>query len=67
MLAFIIARFLPGDKHLTSCLQISVHEPYTTGKVTDHIASLLNPLCTIQAEVLILSYPELQPVSALAA
>jgi len=43
----------------------SCHEPYTTGKVTDRIISLLNPLRTLQAEVLILPYSELQPVSAL--
>ena len=41
----------------------SCHEPYTTGKVTDRIISLLNPLRALQAEVLILSYSELQPVS----
>jgi YgiT-type zinc finger domain-containing protein len=42
----------------------SCHEPYTTGKVTDQIVSLLNPLRAVQAEVLILSYPEPQPVPA---
>ena len=44
----------------------SCHEPYTTGKVTDQIVSLLNPLRAVQAEVLILSYPEPQPVPAFA-
>ena len=42
----------------------SCHEPYTTGQVTDRIISLLNPLRAMQAEVLILSYSELQHVSA---
>lgn len=41
----------------------SCHEPYTTGKVTDRIVSLLNSVRVLQAEVLILSYSELQPVS----
>ena len=43
----------------------SCHEPYTTGKVTDRIMKLLEPLRAIQAEVLILSYSD-QPVSAVA-
>lgn len=42
------------------------HEPFTTGKVTDRIVDMLNPLRAIQAEVLILSYSESQPVSAFA-
>jgi len=41
-------------------------EPYTAGKVTDRIVSLLNPLRALQAEILIFSYSELQPVSAFA-
>ncbi len=45
----------------------SCHEPYTTGKVTDRIVNLLNPLRALSAEVLILSYSEPQPVSTLAA
>jgi YgiT-type zinc finger domain-containing protein len=45
----------------------SCHEPYTGGKVTDQIVSLLAPLRALQAEVLIISYPELQPVAALTA
>jgi len=40
----------------------SCHEPYTTGKVTDRIVSLLNSVRALQAEVLILSYSEPQPV-----
>jgi YgiT-type zinc finger domain-containing protein len=40
----------------------SCHEPYTTGEVTDRIISLLNPPRVLQAEVLILSYTELQPI-----
>ena len=39
----------------------SCHEPYTTGKVTDRIMSLLQPFRTVRAEVLILSYDD-QPV-----
>ena len=42
----------------------SCHEPYTTGKVTDWIVNLLNPLRALSAEVLILSYSEPRPVSA---
>jgi YgiT-type zinc finger domain-containing protein len=43
------------------------HEPFTTGKVTDRIVGLLNPLRALQVEVLILSYAESQPVSMVAA
>jgi YgiT-type zinc finger domain-containing protein len=43
----------------------SCHEPFTTGKVTDRIVDMLNPLRALQAEVLILSYSESLPVSAL--
>ncbi len=43
------------------------HEPFTTGKVTDRIVGLLNPLRALQAEVLILSYAEPQPASTIAA
>lgn len=41
----------------------SCHEPYTTGKVTDRLVDLLEPLRTLQAEVLILSYSDVQSVS----
>jgi YgiT-type zinc finger domain-containing protein len=46
----------------------SCHEPYTVGQVTDRIVSLLNPLCALKAEVLILTYsePEVVPVFATA-
>ncbi len=45
----------------------SCHEPYTTGKVTDRIVNLLNPLHALSAEVLILFYSEPQPVPTLTA
>lgn len=44
----------------------SCHEPYTTGQVTDRIVSLLHPLRSLPAEVLILSYSELQSVPVFA-
>ena len=37
------------------------HEPYMTGKVTDRINDLLHPLRDSQAEILTLSYTEIQP------
>ena len=45
----------------------SCHEPYTTGRVTDRIVSLLNPFRIMQAEVLVLSYSKLEPVAAFTA
>jgi len=44
------------------------HEPYTTGKVTDQIVGLLNPLRALKADVLILTYsePEAVPTFAIA-
>ncbi len=41
----------------------SCHEPFTMGKVTDRLVDLLEPLRSLQAEVLILSYSDMQPVS----
>ena len=41
----------------------SCHEPFTTGKVTDRIVSLLEPFRAVKAEVLILSYED-QPSPA---
>jgi len=40
------------------------HEPFTSGKVTDGVIDLLNPLRDLRAEVLVLSYAQRQPVSA---
>lgn len=42
------------------------HEPYTTGKVTDQIVSLLNPLRALKADVLILTYSEPEAVPTFA-
>lgn len=41
----------------------SCHEPYMTDRVTDRITDLLNSVCALQAEVLVLSYSELSSVS----
>jgi len=38
------------------------HEPFTSGKATDGIIGLLSPLRDLRAEVLVLSYAQLQPV-----
>jgi YgiT-type zinc finger domain-containing protein len=59
--AVILVKNVPAEI-CTSC-----HEPYMTGKVTDQITNLLSPLREFQAEVLILAYPESQPVLALPA
>jgi len=47
------------------------HEPFTTGSVTDQLTAALKPLRSLQAEILVLPYPEvasdLPYVSAVAA
>lgn len=53
-------------KNVPAIICSSCHEPYTTGKVTDRIVGLLNSLRGLQAEVLVLSYPELKSAPALA-
>jgi len=62
--------FLPNAvaliKNVPAEICSSCHEPYMTGKATDRIVSLLNPLRAFQAEVLILSYAEPQPAPTLA-
>ena len=40
------------------------HEPFTSGTATDGVIGLLSPLRDLRAEVLVLSYTQLQPVSA---
>ena len=40
------------------------HEPFTSGSATDGVIGLLSPLRDLRAELLVLSYPQLQPVSA---
>jgi YgiT-type zinc finger domain-containing protein len=63
--------FLPDTvaliKNVPAEICSNCHEPYMTGKVTDRIVNLLNPLRSLKAEVLILSYAEPQPVGTLAA
>ena len=59
--AVILIKDVPAEI-CTSC-----REPYTTGRVTDRIVSLLNPLRILHAEVMILPYSELESVSAFAA
>jgi YgiT-type zinc finger domain-containing protein len=39
------------------------HEPFTSGKASDGVIGLLNPLRDLRAEVLVLSYTQLQSVS----
>ena len=39
------------------------HEPFTSGKATDGVIGLLSPLRDLRAEVLVLSYTQLQSVS----
>ena len=41
----------------------SCHEPYMAGKVTDKLTSLLEQLHDFHAEVLIISYADMQPLS----
>ncbi|MGH2521578.1 MAG: type II toxin-antitoxin system MqsA family antitoxin [Anaerolineales bacterium] len=64
----IVPFLLPGSvvvvKDVPAKICSSCHEPYTTGKVTDRLISLLEPFRTFKAEVLILPYSEFQPVSA---
>jgi len=57
---FVLVKNVPAE------ICASCHEPYTTGHVTDRIVSLLQPLRTLSAEVLILSFEESQPVASLA-
>lgn len=61
---FLLSNAVILIKDIPAEIGSSCHEPYTTGRVTDRIISLLNPLRALQAEVLILSYSELQPVPA---
>jgi YgiT-type zinc finger domain-containing protein len=39
----------------------SCHEPYMTGEVTDHILERLRVFRALSAEVLLLSYSDMQP------
>ena len=38
----------------------SCHEPYTSGKVTDRLTSLINQIRALHAEVLVISYDDAQ-------
>jgi YgiT-type zinc finger domain-containing protein len=53
---FLFANAVILIKNVPAEICSSCHEPYTTGKVTDRIVNLLNPLRALSAEVLILSY-----------
>jgi YgiT-type zinc finger domain-containing protein len=61
---------LPGTvilvKDVPAEICSSCHEPYATGQVTDRIVSLLRPLRSLPAEVLILSYSEPQSIPVFA-
>jgi YgiT-type zinc finger domain-containing protein len=63
---FLLPNAVVLIKNVPAEICSSCHEPYTTGKVTDRIVGLLNPLRTLRAEVLILSYSEPPSVPALA-
>jgi YgiT-type zinc finger domain-containing protein len=39
----------------------SCHEPYTTGKVTNRLTSLLNQMRALQTEVSVIAYSKPQP------
>lgn len=51
----VLVKNVPGE------ICSNCNEPYASGRVTDQIVNLLSPLRTLQAEVLIVAYPELEP------
>ena len=59
---FLLAGSVALVKDVPAEICASCREPYLTGQVTDRIIGLLNPLRDLKAEVLILAYPEPQPV-----
>ncbi len=58
---FLLKRAVVLVNKVPAQICANCHEPYMTGKVTDRINGLLHPLRDSQAEVLILSYTEIQP------
>jgi YgiT-type zinc finger domain-containing protein len=42
----------------------SCGEAFTSGSVTDHIVAMLGTACALKAEVLVLSYQDIQPLTS---
>jgi YgiT-type zinc finger domain-containing protein len=57
--AVIVVKDVPAE------ICSNCNEPFTSGLVTDRIVALLSTACALKAEVLVFSYPHIQPETSL--
>jgi YgiT-type zinc finger domain-containing protein len=61
---FLFTRTVALVKNVPADICTSCHEPFASGVVTDQILRLLSPIRDVDADFLVISYKEAEPIPA---